>query len=85
MPYEVRLHCAPFEPTTVSGDERRVCIIAEHVIREMEAGGRFIVVKYIRSTPKLESYLEDVQRELERSPPPKRKYRHQTRFRPSMR
>ncbi len=71
MRYELRLHCAPFEPTSVRGDERRVCIVTEHIIRAMEAAGRFVVVKHVRSSSAIETYLDDVQRELRYSPPPK--------------
>lgn len=70
MPYELRLHCAPFQPTSVRGDERRVCVVAEHIIRDMEAAGRFVVVKHVRSTSRIEAYLGDVQRELRGCPPP---------------
>ncbi len=73
MPYELHLHCAPFEATTVRGDERRVCVVAERVIRDMEALGRFVVVKHVRSTGAIEAYLDDVQRELRSCPPLKAK------------
>ncbi len=75
MPYELRLHCAPFKPTSVRGDERRVCVVAESVIRDMEALGRFVVVKHVRSTGAIEAYLDDVQRELRSCPPLKVKRR----------
>jgi|GEM_PF-6187122 len=71
MSYELRLHCAPFQPTSIHGDERRVCVVAEHIIRDMEAFGRFVVVKHIRSSKAIEAYLDDVQRELRQCPPPK--------------
>jgi hypothetical protein len=69
MPYELRLHCAPFQPTSICGDERRVCVIAERIIRDMEALGRFVVVKHVRSSEAIETYLGDVQRELRQCPP----------------
>lgn len=75
MPYELRLHCAPFEPTSVRGGERRVCVVAERIIRDMEAAGRFVVVKHVRSTIAIVAYLDDVQRELRRCPPPKSRRR----------
>jgi hypothetical protein len=72
MPYELRLHCAPFQPTSIRGDERRVCIVAEHIIRDMEAAGRFVMVKHVRSTSRIETYIGEVQRELRHCPPPSR-------------
>ena len=78
MPYELRLHCAPFKPTSIRGDERRVCVLAERIIRDMEALGRFVVVKHVRSTSAIEAYLDDVQRELRGCPPLKaRRWRPQ--------
>ena len=71
MSYELRLHCAPFQPTSIRGDERRVCVVAEHIIRDMEAFGRFVVVKHILSSEAIQAYLDDVQRELRQCPPPK--------------
>jgi hypothetical protein len=75
MPYELRLHCAPFPPTSVRGGERRVCVVAERIIRDMEAVGRFVVVRHVRSSGGIEAYLDDVQRELRRCPPPRSRVR----------
>ena len=71
MPYELSLLCAPYQPTRICGDERRVCVVAEHIMRDMEALGRFVVVKHIRSSGAIEAYLDNVQRELRQCPPPK--------------
>jgi hypothetical protein len=75
MSYEIRLHCAPFPPTDVRGDERRVCVVAERIIRDMEAAGRFVVVRHLRSSGRIEAYLDGVQCELRRCPPPRSKVR----------
>lgn len=51
-------------PITLQGDERSVCIQAEHILREMWKHGQPVAVHIEGVSPRIVEYLNDVAEEI---------------------